>query len=75
MNIKLALKLCLSNTGWLQQLNWRHGPAIRFTHEGPQEFVLKGSTVHFKILVVYFTPTQAPFPPSQWLYLESMYTI
>ena len=32
---KLALKLCyfdiLSNIGWLQQLNQRHGPAIFFT--------------------------------------------
>ena len=37
INIKLALKLChfdiLSNTGWLQQLNWRHGPAIFFTQQ------------------------------------------
>ena len=32
MNIKLVLKLChfdnLSNIGWLQQLNQRHGLAI-----------------------------------------------
>ena len=31
MNIKLALTLSfLSNIGWLQQLNRRHGPAIFF---------------------------------------------
>ena len=37
MNIKLALKLChcdiLSNIGWLQQLNRRHGLAIFFTQQ------------------------------------------
>ena len=33
MNIKLALILCLSNIGWLQQLNRRHGPALFFTQQ------------------------------------------
>ena len=52
MNIKLALKLChfdiLSNIGWLQQLNWRHGPAIFFYTTNYMHY-----DIHYYLLIVF----------------------